>query len=77
MQNKRGQTLAAPYCVRPRTTAPVSTPLLWEEVKMGLKLTDFNIHTVPDRIKSKGDLFSGVLDSKIDMVEAIERLDQL
>ncbi len=32
MQNGAGKTIAAPYAVRPRPGAPVSTPLRWSEV---------------------------------------------
>ena len=32
LQNRRGQLLAAPWCVRPLPGAPVSTPLRWREV---------------------------------------------
>ncbi|MEJ2272061.1 MAG: hypothetical protein P8X91_06215, partial [Candidatus Bathyarchaeota archaeon] len=44
VQNRRGQTLAAPYCVRPKPGAPVSAPLEWKELKVGLKITDFNVY---------------------------------
>ncbi len=37
LQNGQGQTVAAPYCVRPSRFAGVSTPLEWREVKAGLK----------------------------------------
>ncbi len=36
LQNTRGQTVVAPYSVRPRPGAPVSTPLEWDELKAGL-----------------------------------------
>ncbi|MDT0685099.1 DNA ligase D [Autumnicola psychrophila] len=75
LQNRRGQTLAAPYCARPKPGATVSAPLLWKEVKSGLQLSDFNIKTMPERIERKGDLFAGVLKSGIDMGEALERLN--
>jgi bifunctional non-homologous end joining protein LigD len=75
LQNRRGQTLAAPYCARPKPGATVSAPLLWKEVKPGLQLSDFNIKTMPERIERQGDLFAGVLKSGIDMEEALERLN--
>ena len=77
MQNKRGQTLAAAYCVRPRPGATVSTPLHWKEVSKALKITDFNIHNVPERIEKEGDLFAQVLSEKMDMSKALELLDSL
>ena len=75
LQNRRGQTLASAYCVRPKPGATVSAPLKWQEVKSGLKLTDFNIQTMPDRIKKVGDLFENVLKAGIDMEEALQHLN--
>lgn len=77
LQNRRGQTLASPYCVRPKTGATVSAPLEWKEVKKGLKISDFHLKNMPDRIEEKGDLFQPVLSEKIDMAAAIEALEQL
>jgi DNA ligase D-like protein (predicted polymerase)/DNA ligase D-like protein (predicted 3'-phosphoesterase) len=61
LQNRRGQTLAAPYCVRPRPRAPVSTPLEWSEVKAGLKPEDFTIKNILKRLKRVGDLWAPLL----------------
>ena len=77
LQNRRGQTLAAPYCVRPKEGAPVSAPIEWKELKKGLKITDFNIKNMPDRLEEKGDIFKGMLEKNIDMEAALERLNDL
>ena len=61
LQNRKGQTLASVYSIRPKPGATVSTPLEWDEVKPGLDLQDFNIRTVPKRVEKSGDLFKGVL----------------
>ncbi|MEO8068293.1 MAG: DNA ligase D [Flavobacteriales bacterium] len=61
LQNRRGQTLASVYSIRPRPGATVSTPLDWKEVRPSLDRTAFNINTVPDRVEELGDLFRGVL----------------
>ncbi len=74
LQNRRGQTLAAPYCVRPKLGAPVSTPLSWKEVKPGLEILDFTIKNMPERISSNGDWFKPVLSKAIDMEKAIDNL---
>ncbi len=76
LQNRRAQTLASAYCVRPRPHATVSAPLLWEEVKSGLQITDFTIANMPDRIKKKGNLFKFVLAEGINMEAALENLDK-
>jgi bifunctional non-homologous end joining protein LigD len=75
LQNRQGQTIAAPYCVRPKLGASVSAPLAWNEVKTGLKIVDFNIMNFQTRLRAKGDLFAGVLSDEIDMLDAITRLE--
>lgn len=77
LQNRRGQTLAAPYCLRPRPRAPVSAPLSWNEVKTGLKIDDFTISTMRARLAEKGDIFDRVLGRGIDMLQAVAALEQL
>ncbi len=76
LQNRRGQTIAAAYCLRPKPGAPVSMPLKWEEVKKGLSPLDFNIHNALKRLKKTGDIFSGVLGKGINMEKCIERLNK-
>ncbi|HKL35740.1 MAG TPA: DNA ligase D, partial [Salegentibacter sp.] len=75
LQNRRGQTLASAYCARPKPGAPVSAPLEWKEVKSGLKILDFNIKNMSQRIKKKGDLFQKVLKKGIDMEQAMQSLE--
>ncbi|APG60299.1 DNA ligase D [Christiangramia salexigens] len=77
LQNRKGQTLAAPYCVRPKKGAPVSAPIEWKELKSGLRITDFNMNNMPQRLEKKGDLFHAVLTSEFEMYDAIDRLNSL
>lgn len=76
LQNRRGQTIAAPYCLRPKKGAPVSMPLKWTEVKKGLSPLDFNIHNALKRLEKTGDIFSGVFGKGIDMEKCIKRLNK-
>ncbi len=76
LQNRKGQTLAAPYCVRPKPGATVSAPLTWNEVKPGLKMQDFTIKTMPGRIVEEGDIFNEVLGKGIDMEQALHNLNE-
>ena len=76
LQNRRGQTLASVYSLRPKNGAPVSMPLEWKEVKNGLKPTDFNIHNSLDRLKEKGDIFKPILGKGVDMLKAIKKLEE-
>jgi bifunctional non-homologous end joining protein LigD len=63
-QNGEGKTIASAYSVRPRSGAPVSTPLHWDEVEEGLDPREFTIDAVLDRIDRHGDLFEGVLTTR-------------
>ena len=74
LQNREGQTLAAPYSVRPTPDATVSTPLHWHEVKRGLQPTDFTIHNIPARLKRQGDLWRPVLGAGIDLAKILKKL---
>ena len=76
LQNRTGQTLAAPYSLRPRPGAPVATPLEWDEVKPGLNPTDFNIETIHSRLEEKGDIFKPVLGKGADLEKAIKKLEK-
>jgi bifunctional non-homologous end joining protein LigD len=76
LQNRKGQTLAAPYSVRPRPGAPVSTPLDWSEVKEGLNPADFNMKNIFSRLKQKGDIFKKVLSAGIDIKKCINNLQK-
>lgn len=77
LQNRTGQTLASAYSLRPKQGASVSMPLDWEELKPGIKPTDFNIENALERIKEKGDLFKPVLGKGIDMMKVLELLQNL
>ena len=74
-QNGQGKTIAAPFCVRPRPGAPVSTPLRWSEVNGRLDPRRFTIRTVPRRMGRLGeDPLRPVLDLSPDLVGALGRL---
>jgi bifunctional non-homologous end joining protein LigD len=74
LQNRRGQTLAAPCCVRPASGATVSTPLKWAEVRRGLDPSRFTIRTMARRLERVGDLWTPVLGPGIDLASSLERL---
>lgn len=76
LQNAKGQTLAAPFCVRPKEKAPVSTPLLWEEIKKGeIKPTDFTFKNIFYRLEKIGDIFQPVLGKGIDIEKALKMIE--
>ncbi|MFZ0452206.1 MAG: DNA ligase D [Ignavibacteriaceae bacterium] len=77
LQNRSGQTLAAPYSVRPKPHATVAAPLYWEEVKPGLSPQNFTILNIPGRLNETGDIFKGVLGKGIDVNRSIQKLEKL
>lgn len=72
LQNIRGQTICAPYSLRPLPGAPVSTPLTWEEVPALTR--GFDIKSMPARLAEKGDLFAAVLDGGPALRQALNGL---
>jgi bifunctional non-homologous end joining protein LigD len=74
LQNRKGQTIASVYSLRPRQGATVSTPLLWSEVKKGLSPQQFTIHNIEKRVKKKGDIFKGVLGKGIDLNKCLKNM---
>jgi bifunctional non-homologous end joining protein LigD len=76
LQNVKGKSMVAPYSLRARPGAPVSTPLKWSEVKEGLEPLDFNMLSVPKRLIKIGDIFAPVLEGAIDLEEVLKRLER-
>jgi bifunctional non-homologous end joining protein LigD len=63
-QNRWGSTLASIYSVRPTPLATVSTPLEWSEVSRGVRIEDFRLDNVRDRVAEVGDLWKPLLASR-------------
>ncbi len=77
LQNRPIQTIAAPYSVRPKPGATVSAPLHWSEVKKGLKMNQFTMKNMKERVRTEGDLFEGVLSNGIDLNKVLKGLASL
>ncbi len=76
LQNSQGQTLAAPYSVRPTDDATVSTPLMWEELNSRLKPTMFTIKNLRKRLDKVGDLWQPVIGKGIDIEKILKNLSE-
>ncbi|RFM26395.1 DNA ligase D [Deminuibacter soli] len=74
LQNRTIQTIAAPYSLRPKPGATVSTPLDWLEVKKGLLPSKFTIRNTLARINSVGDLFKPVLGKGIQLAKLLQQM---
>jgi len=75
-QNGHGQTIVAPFSVRPLPGAPVACPLRWEEVAARLDPARFTIKTAPARFEKVGDPLAPVLSGAIDVTAALKRLER-
>ncbi len=52
LRNQRGATAVVPYSTRAKENAPVATPLSWDELTIKLKSDSFNLHNLPERLKT-------------------------
>jgi len=76
LQNGFGKTIAAPFSVRPRAGAPVSTPLEWREVTARLDPTRFTMRIIPARFKKKPDPMRTLLATRTNVATALATLAQ-
>jgi bifunctional non-homologous end joining protein LigD len=75
LQNRHGQTIVAPFSVRPLPGATVSMPLLWNEVNDSLDPKAFTIRNALERVERLGsDPVLPVLEMKPDLPSVLEQL---
>ncbi len=77
LQNRKGQTIAAPYSVRPRPLATVSAPLLWKEVNHSLSPEMFTIRNMEKRLEKVGDLWQPVIMTGISLAKALKAIEKI
>ncbi len=75
-RNGSVQTVVAPYSVRRRPRAPVSTPLRWSEVSPTLDPSTFNMESMRDRIK-KADPWADFFRSRQTLRSASNKLTSI
>jgi bifunctional non-homologous end joining protein LigD len=75
-RNGFGQTVVAPYSVRRRDKAPISTPLDWSEVKTTLVPSDFNLGNFAKRLK-RADPWKDFFKSRQSLKDAARRIKSL
>jgi bifunctional non-homologous end joining protein LigD len=75
-QNGHGQTIVAPFSLRPLPGAPASCPLAWSEVTARLDPARFTMTTVPARFDKMADPLTPVLTGEIDMAAAVNRIER-
>ena len=76
LQNGRGKLIAAPFSVRPRPHAPVSTPLEWSAVGARLDPSKLTVKTALRRMRKTGDPLRDVLGPGVDAVALLGALGE-
>jgi bifunctional non-homologous end joining protein LigD len=74
LQNGYGKTIVAPFSVRPRDGAPVSTPLQWRELTENLNPRQLTIRTVVDRFRRRKDPLALILEERVDVETVLAKL---
>jgi bifunctional non-homologous end joining protein LigD len=74
-RNAYSATFAAAYAVRPRTGAPISAPVSWEEVESGaVGPATFTLRTMERRVAEVGDLWATLPERPQSLERPIESL---
>jgi bifunctional non-homologous end joining protein LigD len=72
LRNAEGATAIAPYSLRARKNAPVSTPIAWDELAVDVRFDHFNLRTVPARLSAiKVDPWADFLELRQSISKAI------
>jgi DNA ligase D len=70
-QNARDRTIASAYSVRPKTGAPVSAPVTWDELGECAP-EDFTVATMPARFAEVGDRHAAIDDKSHSLEPLLE-----
>lgn len=73
--NGHGQQVVSPYSVRPLPSAPVVTPLAWDELTEDLDPRELTTAAVEERVARLGDLHAPLLGGRQRLAAALARLD--
>jgi bifunctional non-homologous end joining protein LigD len=75
-QNGHGNTIVAPYSLRPIPGAPASCPLKWSEVTGRLDPARFTMRTLPARFGRMEDPLAAVMGEGVNMGVAIDAIEE-
>lgn len=77
LQNRQGQTIVAPFSVRPLPGAPVSMPIQWHEINARLSNSRFTIKNARNRMAQiKQDPLRAILETQTDLGDVLARLNE-
>jgi bifunctional non-homologous end joining protein LigD len=73
LQNAHGKSMAAPFSARGKPKATVSMPLSWDQIRAGVKISDFTIKNAFRKLESEGDPWSEFFSSRAKLPRAKKR----
>jgi bifunctional non-homologous end joining protein LigD len=77
-RNTPGETVAAPYAIRPKPGAPVSAPCTWQEVEnCEVQPQSFTLRKMSERLAAVGDLWADMSHHGQSLVGPMEMLERL
>ncbi|PKA99804.1 bifunctional non-homologous end joining protein LigD [Flavobacteriaceae bacterium MAR_2009_75] len=77
LQNRRGQTVASVYSVRPLPNAPISAPFDINELNNISSSRHFTMKSFAERLTEVDDIFQPILNTSINMENSLHKLEKL
>jgi bifunctional non-homologous end joining protein LigD len=72
LRNAEGATAVAPYAIRARAKAPVSTPIAWSEMDSDVRFDHFNVRNIPARLQGlRTDPWASMVDTRQTLTRAM------
>jgi bifunctional non-homologous end joining protein LigD len=78
MRNAPGATFIAPYSLRGRPNAPISTPITWDELDdPSLRADSFTLRSLPATLQKRGDPWRELRDREGSVATALQAVSEL
>ncbi|MFP3853774.1 MAG: non-homologous end-joining DNA ligase [Anaerolineales bacterium] len=77
LRNAYGATSVAPYSVRALPSAPVATPVTWQEVEGGVSPRAWTMENIPRRLGQTDDPWSGMIRHAVSLGGRRDQLEKL
>ena len=75
LQNRKGQTIASVYSVRPLPGAPVSMPIDWHNLEDVISPQEFTLRNALKHLETSKERFAPLLTTSIKMEKALDKLN--
>jgi bifunctional non-homologous end joining protein LigD len=77
MRNGFGATAVAPYAVRALPTAPIATPITWNQLTKNMYSQKYTIKTIQEHLAQNGDAWKLMNRSAKSLTSALQKIDYL